>query len=68
MLAFATTLAVVMVLTLAIGLAALTSPTKELSAQGNATTDGNQTSGGNSTGWSDQAANDSGSVSGFART
>lgn len=65
---FTSTLAVVMVLTFTLSLAILTSPVPESSAQGSATIDSNQTSAANNTGGSNQTnANDTGSVSGFAR-
>ena len=64
----ATTLAVVMMLALTLGMVALASSVPESFAQGNATTYGNQTSGANNTGLSNQtSANDTGSVSGFER-
>lgn len=65
---FATTLAVVIVLTFTLSLAILTSTVPESFAQGNATTDSNQTTAGNNTGVSNQTnTNDTGSVSGYSR-
>jgi hypothetical protein len=61
---FATTLAVVIVLTFTLSLATLTSPVPESFAQGNTTTD----TAGNNTGVSNQTnTNDTGSVSGYSR-
>jgi hypothetical protein len=65
---FATTLAVVIVLTFTLSLTILTSPVPESFAQGNATTDSNQTTAGNNTEVSNQTStNDTGSVSGYSR-
>lgn len=60
---FATLLAVLVLLTVTLSMAVLTSPVQESLAHGNTTSSGNQTSAANNTG----SSNDTGSVSGFAR-